>query len=281
VSVALMAVCSLGVAGQNSTSRVEAGAIQTAAASTADQAGISRDTASEAIERGKALFIANCGFCHGANAKGGETGPDLIRSPVVLDDDKGERIGAVVMNGRVERGMPKFSFSSGQVSDIAAFLHGQIQATAAFNSYEILNIVVGDSKAGEAYFNGLGKCSGCHSITGDLAHIGSKYLPADLQQNFIMPKRKGAARERSQPDHSAIEAKITLPSGETYEGDLVEIDDFKLTVIDAVGQRRTIARDVDTLHVELNDPLLEHAKLLSKYTDSEIHDLTAYLVMLK
>jgi cytochrome c oxidase cbb3-type subunit 3 len=281
VPVALTAVCSLGLAGQNPASQVDGRAIETPATSAVDQPGLSQEAASSAIEQGKALFVSNCAFCHGANAKGGETGPDLIRSLVVLDDDKGERIGAVVLNGRIERGMPKFSFSSEQISKLAAFLHSQIQATAAFNSYQILNIVVGDVKAGETYFNGSGRCAECHSATGDLAHVGSKYTPADLQQKFIMPRSEGEQRESLQPDRSAIKAKITLSSGEIYEGNLLEIDDFKVTVIDAKGKHRTFARDADTLHVELNDPLQEHAKLLSEYTDFEIHNLTAYLVSLK
>jgi cytochrome c oxidase cbb3-type subunit 3 len=234
-----------------------------------------------AVERGKALFSTSCAFCHGATGKGGESGPDLIRSLVVLDDDHGERIGPVVLNGRPERGMPKFPFSQDQVSDIAAFLHHQIQATAAFGSYKVLNILVGNPKAGEAYFNGAGTCSKCHSVTGDLAHIGSKYAPADLQQLFLMPRGQGGSHVRSQSDRAAIQATVTLPSGETFAGRLAQIDDFRLTVIDTRGESRTFSRDGDTPHVELNDPLRQHAALLSKYTDSDIHNLTAYLVTLK
>ncbi len=235
----------------------------------------------EAAVRGKTLFTANCAFCHGANAKGGESGPDLFLSLVVLVVVKGELIGAVVLNGRVEQGMPKFNFSADQVSDIAAFLHNQIKSTAAFNSYQTLNIVVGDAKAGEAYFNGTGKCSQCHSTTGDLAHIGTRYAPDDLQQKFITPRGEGGARGRSQSDRSAIHAKVTLSSGEIYEGHLVQIDDFNLTLVDANGARRSFARDGDKVHVELNDPLREHAELLKRYTDSDIHNLTAYLVTIK
>src|SRR5450432_1426130 len=58
-----------------------------------------------AVERGKQKFIATCGFCHGANANGGETGPDLIRSTLVLHDDNGNQIGPVILQGRKEKGM--------------------------------------------------------------------------------------------------------------------------------------------------------------------------------
>src|SRR5476651_2324282 len=63
-----------------------------------------------AIERGKALYGVNCTFCHGADTRGGDGGPSLLRTATVLDDQRGELIGAVVKNGRPDRGMPKFSF---------------------------------------------------------------------------------------------------------------------------------------------------------------------------
>ena len=254
----------------------------TAAATTVSaQANPSKKPDPASVERGKALFSSNCSFCHGAHANGGETGPDLIRSLIVLDDDRGELIGAVVSNGRLDRGMPKFTFSDDQMNDLVAYLHNQVHAAAAFTSYQVLNIVVGDAKAGEAYFNGTGGCSSCHSVTGDLAHIGSKYAPVDLQQRLIMPRGETSPRGRPQSDGAAIEATVTLPSGESYEGHLTAIDDFSLTLIDAKGERQSFPRDGDMPRVVLKDPLQKHIDLLSKYTDSDIHNLTAYLVTLK
>ncbi len=56
------------------------------------------------IDQGKGTFSQNCAFCHGANAKGGESGPDLLRSLTVLHDEDGESIGQVVLNGRPRQG---------------------------------------------------------------------------------------------------------------------------------------------------------------------------------
>src|SRR5215207_3214264 len=39
-----------------------------------------------AIARGKVLYGANCQFSHGADIRGGDGGPSLLRSGVVLDD---------------------------------------------------------------------------------------------------------------------------------------------------------------------------------------------------
>src|SRR5881628_2070836 len=74
-----------------------------------------------AIERGKALYGVNCQFCHGADTRGGDGGPSLLRSALVLADDHGELMAPVVRSGRP--GMPKFTLTDEQVSDVAAFVH--------------------------------------------------------------------------------------------------------------------------------------------------------------
>ena len=63
------------------------------------------------VESGQSLFLQNCAFCHGRDAGGGETGPDLTRSKLVAEDLRGNKIGPVVRNGRPEKGMPRFSLS--------------------------------------------------------------------------------------------------------------------------------------------------------------------------
>jgi alcohol dehydrogenase (cytochrome c) len=44
------------------------------------------------LERGKALYGVNCQFCHGADTRGGDAGPSLLRSQLVQDDRTGELI---------------------------------------------------------------------------------------------------------------------------------------------------------------------------------------------
>ena len=140
------------------------------------------------VDRGKSAFIASCGFCHGSNARGGEKGPDLLRSVIVLDDESGRDLQKFLNQGRPEKGMPSFELPQPQVTDIATFLHSQIAAAAFRTTYKILDILVGDPKAGQAYFNGAGKCTSCHSTSGDLKGIGAKYDPVKLQDKIVMPR---------------------------------------------------------------------------------------------
>jgi cytochrome c oxidase cbb3-type subunit 3 len=230
------------------------------------------------LERGKATFGAQCAFCHGGNAKGGEGGPDLIRAVPVIDDENGNLIGPIILGGRQAQGMPKFNMTPAQISDIAAFLHEGVRAAAERGTYKILNIVSGNAKAGEAYFNGAGKCNTCHSVSGDLKGVGAKYDPVALQGKFLMPV---GGRGNQRRPNSPIVVTVTLPSGQSFKGTLERIDDFNVALTDANGDYHSFARKGETPKVELKDPLQAHYDMLPKYTDADMHNLTAYLVTLK
>src|SRR5947208_2425080 len=81
--------------------------------------------APELVQRGQAVFASTCGFCHGRDAMGGETGPDLTRSPLVAEDARGDKIGPVVREGRVDKGMPAFRLADPDLAAIVAFIHAQ------------------------------------------------------------------------------------------------------------------------------------------------------------
>jgi cytochrome c oxidase cbb3-type subunit III len=235
------------------------------------------------VERGQKTFVATCGFCHGSHATGGEKGPDLLRSVLVLDDENGKSIGHMILKGRPDKGMPKFVMTEQQISDIANFLHNSISAAAQRDTYKILDIVTGDPKAGEAYFNGAGKCNSCHSVTGDLKGIGAKYEPVKLQDKLLMPRDRSSEVGPGSPaqNKSAVSVTVTFPSGESFNGNLVSIDDFTVALKDANGKYQSFTRKGDTPRVEIHNPLKAHSDMLMQYTDRHIHNLTAYLVSLK
>lgn len=232
-----------------------------------------------AVERGKQIFSVNCGFCHGSGARGGEGGPNLLRSPMVLNDQKGEIIAVVVQNGRPDKGMPKFDLDAATVADIAAYLHS-IPVGRSEKAFDPKAIVVGNAAAGKKYFNGKGKCTECHSLKGDLQGIGSKYDPKSLQDNII----SGAAVTplgAPSPTAPARTVTVTLPSGELFKGTLLAVDDFDVSFTDAAGNRRTFRRKGDIPHVEVKNPMQGHLDMLRAWEDRDIHDLTAFLVKQK
>jgi len=236
-----------------------------------------------AVERGKTTFFVNCGFCHGANARGGDGGPDLVRSVIVLDDERGKELGDFVKIGRPDKGMQSFpSLTAAQISDIAAFLHSEIYSASNRRTYEILNILVGDAKAGETFFNGAGKCNTCHSVAGDLKGIGAKYDAVTLQGRIVMPRGGRGGGGEGLPPGPLPKVTVSYPSGESTSGELIRITDFDVTLRLASGAFRTFnRRDDDVPKVEIKDPLQAHVDMLAKYKDADIHNLTAYLVTLK
>ena len=232
------------------------------------------------IDRGKALYGVHCNFCHGSDARGGEGGPNLIRTELVLSDMKGELIYPVVRDGRGE--MPRFNLTESQVGDIAAYIHNFPVAGYDASRMVPLTILVGDAKAGEAYFQKT--CASCHSISGDLKGIASRITDAkQLQQNWLMPGGGrggfGAAPVPSRVKPTTV--TVTTPSGEKVEGRLARIDDFIVTLTDAEGGQRTFTREGNVPKVEIHEPLKPHKDLLRKYSDSDIHNVTSYLATVK
>jgi mono/diheme cytochrome c family protein len=241
---------------------------QTNTISNAALAGSKQDPA--AVDRGSKVFATYCAGCHGVGAKGGPGAPDLIRSVLVLDDEKGILIGPVIREGRPDKGMPRLGLTEPQIADIVAWLHARTYAAGHRVTYEFQNIVTGDAHKGEVYFNA--NCSGCHSVQKDLAGIGKKYDALSLQTRWLQPQT-GRNHKRS--------VTVTLPSGETYSGTLDFIDDFSVSLRDSKDQYHSFTRNGNTPAISITDPMEAHTNLLSKYSDSDIHNLTAYLVTLK
>jgi len=239
-----------------------------------------------AAARGQQLFLQNCSFCHGPDARGGaEGGVDLTRSAIVNSDPTAAQLIAFLKTGRPPR-MPAFdNLTDDQVKDISAFVRSQ--NVAAGGRAPLVAIVVGDPLAGEEFFNGAGKCATCHSVTGDLKGIGSKYDVLTLQGRIILPRGKGgwpniiSPFEVVNPPDVPKKVTVTEPDGIVTTGDMISISDFDVVLRDASGIRHTFARNGDVPKVVVTDPLQAHIDLIKTLTDKEMHDLTAYLVTLK
>lgn len=240
------------------------------------------------IARGKTLFEINCRGCHGADLRGGDMGgPNLLRSQVALSDQDGELIVPIVEGSRQNMGMPAIGLSPQDAKAVAAYVRSVIetigrQGTPPSAGREAPSILVGNANEGKAYF--AVKCSGCHSATGDLQGIATRISDprtlqtawvAGISRDELRASRPGATNPRTP------KVTVTLPSGETIEGQLLQIDDFQVTLQLADGTERTFRRDGDLPKIVVRDPMKQHRDLLAQYTDRDIHDVTTYLVTLK
>lgn len=223
-----------------------------------------------AAKKGEPVYKQNCATCHGENARGAQA-PSLVRSVTVLHDEKGEEIGPVIKAGRP--GMPPFpSMSQEDIYNLAQYLHLQVELAANRGTYaqtygDLRNKVTGDAKAGEAFFKA--NCTGCHQANGDLAKIGSKFSQAaQLQSRFLWPAGFGAGP-----------VTVTTPAGAKVTGTINREDDFSISLTDAAGEYHYFAKD--KVKIDAEDKLDGHRKLLPKYSNADIHNMTAYLVTLK
>lgn len=239
------------------------------AARTAQFLGLGPAPDQAAAKKGKVLFGQNCSSCHGENARGGE-GPNLVRSLVVLHDEKGEAIGKVVKSGPGM--MPAFTnLTDQQIYQIAEYLHEQVYLATNRGTYGEQYQQThskGNAEQGKAFF--AAHCASCHSVTGDLAHIGSKFPTVEaIQRRFLWPESR---REE-------VQGTVTTASSEKIAGTLVKLNDFDVALTDADGHYHSWPRQ--QVQVSVKDRLAAHRALLPLYTDADIHNLAAYLLTIK
>jgi cytochrome c oxidase cbb3-type subunit III len=229
----------------------------------------------EQVKEGAARFASQCGFCHGRDATGGESGPDLTRSTMVAEDTRGDKLLPFLRVGRPDKGMPAYDLPADDLNAMTAFIHSQMDKFATLGggrrSVEPEDLRTGTAAAGKAYFNGAGKCSGCHSPTGDLAGVATRYQGLALLRRMLSPS--------GNPAPKPAKATLTLASGEKISGSLASEDEFSITILDSSGARRKYQKDA--VKVEVDDPLSAHFVQLGKYTDSDMHNVYAYLETLK
>jgi mono/diheme cytochrome c family protein len=227
--------------------------------------------ASGPSDAGNVLFQQNCAFCHGHDTMGGESGPDLTQSKAVLADVNGDKISEVVREGRPAKKMPAFNFSSQEMLSLAAFIHAQ-QALAATHKGDrrgvsVEDLQTGNAEAGKQYFNGPGTCSKCHSPTGDLAGVATRFQGLHLEERMLYPE--GAKSK----------VTVTLPSGQKMTGTLAYLDEFTVGLRDSNGDYHSWA--ISRVKYAVDAPAEAHADLFGKYTDDDIHNLMAYLQTLR
>jgi cytochrome c oxidase cbb3-type subunit 3 len=233
--------------------------------------------ARDAAQPGQSLFAARCGFCHGRDGQGGESGPDLTSSALVAADTGGDKLTPVIRDGRVDKGMPAFALGASDLAAIVAFIH-DLKAKAdakpgGRRSVDLADLRTGDVEAGKAYFNGAGGCARCHAPDRDLAGVATRLHGLGLLQRMLDP-----GRGRGQKPNPAT-VTVTTRSGETITGRLAHRDEFTIAITDAAGWYRSWP--AGQVKFSVDDPLDAHREQLGKYTDKDMHDVLAYLQTLR
>ena len=238
------------------------------------------------------MYSISCQACHGGDLRGGDQGgPNLLRSQVVLTDQDGELIQPIVQGSRAANGMDAIDIPVADIHAIAVYIHsvaatmqGQGGPPRGGSVPPNEAVLVGDAAAGRVYFTA--KCSTCHSVTGNLAGIGTKIPDARNLQNAWVAGSSAAAGGRGGGRGGApaagLAVTVRMANGQVITGTLDRMDDFLVIVRLADGGYRSIARTgAVPPKVEVKDPLDGHKALLTVLTDKDMHNVTAYLASIK
>jgi len=245
----------------------------------------------DVLVRGKALYETNCASCHAVDLRGTADGknPNLLRSGIALRDQKGELIAAAV-----GRHTPALTLIEADTAAIAEYVHS-IHATMGGAGSPPgrsptglnLNVLVGDAGTGQKHFATL--CASCHSVTGNLKGIGSRFSDArDLQNAWIVGSSSafGGGGGREGGGGAGNPVVVTMADGSKIEGTLVRKNDFLVVLTLKDGTRKSIARNDGVPRVDVTDPQAAHKTMAMKLAfddpdNKKMHDITAYLWTIK
>ena len=264
-----------------------------------------------AHDAGRLVWQAQCVNCHGGQARGPEEGPNIIRAETTNYDRTNKVAGAVLgpflkKGHPTMTGKPSATLTDAEIVQLANFLRQRVNETMRGSpTYAMLpeNILTGDAKAGQAFFNGEGGCTKCHTSTSlSLAGIASRITsPQTLQARVVYPAPAGFGAARggrggrgaavaappaanptgpTPPHPLAVKVTITPPTGAPISGTLIEQDAFFIVVSDDKGVQRTV-RKVPGVKIVTTNPMQWHVDFVDRITDKQMHDLTAYLWSLK
>ena len=222
------------------------------------------------VRMGERLFRQQCGRCHGRDAKGGETGPDLTAGFQNASTDAG--LFRVVREGLPNTQMIGISRSATDQSVwmVVSYLNS-LNDTADID-------LPGSATAGMQLFNGKGSCTSCHMVSGkggrrgpDLTQVGNRRDPDELVSDLTTPDEDVTPRWWT--------IRVTREDGSIVEGLRMNEDTFSLRLMDedenlwsfSKGRVRSYDR-IETSTMPSVDGML---------TASEVDDLVAYLFSLR
>lgn len=240
----------------------------------------------DVLARGKSLYEANCASCHASDMRGvlAKQGPNLLQSTETFSDKHGELVAASLAKHNPAINLPAddtFAISD-YIHSIQATMGGQGSPPGRNPVGLTYDVLIGDAKTGAATFQKL--CASCHSVTGDLKGIGTKYDDPKNLQNTWVTGGGGGGRGGRGGGASGQQATVTLANGQKLQGKLVRKDDFLVVLTLADGTRKSIARDNGVPQVDVKDPQEAHKKMMLAMDDPDnknMHDITAYLATIK
>ena len=219
------------------------------------------------IARGRALFEAQCAYCHGADGDGGR-GANLAR-PTFHRAATDEALFRVVNRGIPGTGMPGNAMSARETWQMVAFVRslGRVKREP----------LPGNAARGAQVYEGAG-CAACHTIRGrggssgpDLTDVGARSSPAYLRRSIVDPQADVPSGFK--------QARAATREGRRLAGVVVNEDTFSIQLRDAGGTLYSYFKE------ELSELVTDRTTTMPSFRErlepAALDDLVAYLVSLE
>jgi putative heme-binding domain-containing protein len=221
----------------------------------------------EEIARGRALFQAQCAYCHGVDGDGGR-GANLARR-TLRRAATDEALFRVVNRGIPGTDMPGNAMSARETWQVVAFVRTLGRVTR--------EPLAGDAGRGAQVYQAAG-CAACHTIGGrggstgpDLTDIGGRSSPAYLRRSIVDPQADVPIGFKH--------ARGTTRDGRQLTGVVVNEDAFSIQFRDAGGTLQSYFKE------ELADLTTDRTTTMPGFRErlepAALEDLVAYLVSLE
>ena len=222
------------------------------------------------VRMGERLFRQQCGRCHGRDAKGGESGPDLTSGLRSASTDAG--LFKLVREGLPNTQMIGISRSATDQSVwmVVSYLNS-LNDTADVD-------LPGSAAAGRQLFNGKGNCTSCHMVSGqggrrgpELTLVGNRRDPDELVSDLTTPDEDVAPRWWTM--------RVTREDGSLVEGLRMNEDTFTFRLMDEDENLWSFSKGRVRSYERIETSTMP--TVVDTLTTSEVDDLVAYLFSLR
>lgn len=225
------------------------------------------------VRMGRRVFEAECGRCHGRDAKGNdETGAPDLTTGTFANASTDTGLFEVIRDGIPGTTMVGISWAPDQtVWQVVAYVNS---LSIHPGDYDL----PGDVARGRRLFEGKGDCSSCHMVNGvggrlgpDLSSVGNRRKPDELKTDLIDPN------ETVEPRWWTM--RITLADGSVVEGLRMNEDTFSLRIMDEDENLWHFSKSEIRSSERVETSTMP--SVTGTLTAGEVDDLVAYLFSLR
>lgn len=233
------------------------------------------------LERGHALFDAQCARCHGIGGTGG-MGPPLARAKLRrAADDEG--LISILFEGVPGTAMgAAWQLSERELTQVAAYVRSLGNKPA--------EALPGDPVRGKTVYDDKAACASCHIVRGmgggqgpELTDVGDRRGAGFLRESMLdpgatLPERAVPYEPNTYAGYLVVRALTR--GGADIVGARVNEDSFTIQVRDGAGRLYSL-RKAELLSLEKKEGTSLMPSYRSTLTAAEIDDLVAYLMTLR